>query len=86
MNTPLLTAALAAMLAASTAAAHDADAPKGKEKCYAIAKAGKNDCATANGSHDCAGVAKTDNDPNEWALVPTGECTKKGGSTKPPAA
>ena len=32
----------------------------GKEKCYGIAKAGKNDCAAANGSHSCAGQAKAE--------------------------
>lgn len=47
-------------------------------KCYGIAKKGKNDCGTP--THSCAGQAKTDNDPSEWILVPTGTCEKKGGS------
>jgi uncharacterized membrane protein len=50
-----------------------------KEKCYGIAKAGKNDCKSANGSHNCAGHAKTDNDANEWKFVAKGECEKAGG-------
>ena len=35
-------------------------------KCYGVAKAGQNDCASHNGSHSCAGQAKVDSDPNEW--------------------
>jgi uncharacterized membrane protein len=50
-----------------------------KEKCYGVAKAGKNDCA-ANG-HSCAGQSKVDNDPTEWKYVPKGECEKMGGKT-----
>ena len=28
------------------------------EKCYGVAKAGKNDCSSKNGSHSCAGPTK----------------------------
>ena len=63
-----------------TAGAGDMDkaAAKDKEKCYGVAKAGKNDCATS--SHACAGHSKMDNDPTEWTYVPKGECEKMGGS------
>jgi uncharacterized membrane protein len=54
------------------------------EKCYGVAKAGKNDCGTA--THSCAGQAKTDNDPAEWKKVPKGTCAQMGGSTTPPKA
>lgn len=47
---------------------------EGKEKCYGIARAGMNDCATA--THSCAGQATTDGDPNEWVSVPAGSCEK----------
>lgn len=47
------------------------------EKCAGVSKTGKNDCA-ANG-HGCAGMAKKDNDPNEWVYVPQGLCSKLGG-------
>lgn len=47
--------------------------PDGKEKCYGIAKKGKNDCS-AN-SHDCKGMAKSDFDPKEWKFVPKGLCS-----------
>ena len=54
-------------------------AKEGMEKCYGVAKAGKNDCA-ANG-HSCAAQAKADGDKNEWIAVPKGTCEKiVGGS------
>jgi uncharacterized membrane protein len=49
------------------------------EKCYGIAKAGKNDCA-ANG-HACQGQAKAESNAREWIYVPTGTCERiVGGS------
>lgn len=56
-----------------------------KEKCYGAAKAGKNDCASANGLHSCAGQSKVDNDPNDWKYVTKGVCEKMGGKTIPGA-
>jgi uncharacterized membrane protein len=47
------------------------------EKCYGVAKAGKNDCATK--SHACAGTSKVDNDPADWIFLPVGVCDKLGG-------
>jgi len=56
-----------------------------KEKCYGIAKAGKNDCAAADGSHSCAGYAKIDSAPHEWVLLPHGTCERIiGGLITPP--
>ncbi|CAG0946269.1 hypothetical protein GPROT2_03653 [Gammaproteobacteria bacterium] len=52
-----------------------------KEKCYGIAKAGQNDCASK--AHGCQGQAKNDNDPGEWKYVAKGECAAAGGSTEP---
>ena len=72
-------------LAATHALADDMTADKaGKEKCFGNVKAGQNDCAAANGSHSCAGQAKTDNDANDWKFVAKGTCEKLGGSTKAP--
>ena len=52
------------------------------EKCYGIAKAGKNDCQTANSS--CAGSSKRNGQGDAWIYVPKGSCDKVvGGSTKP---
>jgi uncharacterized membrane protein len=50
-----------------------------KEKCFGIAKAGQNDCASISGVHSCAGQAKVDNDKGEWKYVATGDCKKMGG-------
>jgi uncharacterized membrane protein len=47
------------------------------EKCYGIAKAGKNDCQTASSS--CAGTAKTDAQAAYWVAVPKGTCDKIAG-------
>ncbi len=78
-KTALLSAALGSLLLASVQASAD-DAKT--EKCYGVAKAGKNDCATAK--HGCATEAKKDRDPQEWITVPKGTCEKiAGGSTTP---
>ena len=45
-----------------------------KEKCYGIAKAGQNDCASLSGSHSCAGQSKVDMDKSEWKYVAKGSC------------
>ena len=78
-------AALAGILAlglVASAAAQPVPQPKDTEKCYGIAKAGKNDCGT--GKHACAGQgAKTDNDPSEWKYVAKGTCEKVGGKMQP---
>ncbi len=82
MNKLLLTAALAGVMAASVTASAQADSQE-KEKCYGIAKIGKNDCKSANGSHNCANMAKKNNDPNEWVNVAKGTCEKDGGTLQP---
>ena len=84
----LIRSALAGVIAlgvgSAGAQAHDGPAPAGKEKCYGIAKKGQNDCGTA--THACAGLAKRDNQPDEWKLVAKGTCEKLGGKLKAPAA
>jgi uncharacterized membrane protein len=79
--------ALASVLAlgAITAAhAGPAAADPSKDKCFGIAKAGQNDCASATGSHSCAGTATKDNDAGDWKYVDKGTCAKMGGSTMAP--
>ncbi len=62
------------MLTATSAVAAD------EEKCYGVAKAGKNDCATKMSS--CAGTSKKDNQKDAFVVVPKGLCGKlSGGST-----
>jgi uncharacterized membrane protein len=55
-----------------------------KDKCFGVAKAGANDCASASGSHSCAGTATKDNDPGDWKYVAKGTCEQMGGKTTPP--
>jgi len=53
------------------------------EKCYGIAKAGKNDCA-ATGNSSCAGTSKLNADPKAWIYVAEGYCERiVNGSLQP---
>jgi len=71
-------------LAVSTAIA-PAAADSGKEKCYGVSKAGKNDCGSGHVS--CAGSAKIDADGAAFVAVPKGLCERLvGGSLAPKAA
>jgi len=70
-------AILAAGILASAGSAVAAD--DSKEKCYGIAKAGKNDCGSKSVKHSCAGQSKIDNDPLDFKLEPKGTCEKMGG-------
>ena len=45
------------------------------EKCYGIAKAGKNDCAST-GNTSCGGSSKVNADPKAWIYVPEGYCER----------
>jgi uncharacterized membrane protein len=86
MNTRLIVAsAIAAAVAApAMMTAQPAPTPSFKaEKCYGIAKASKNDCAST-GNNSCAGTSKADSDPRAWLYVPAGYCDRiVGGSLKP---
>ena len=78
----IIGATLAGMLAAGLAVS--AQAAEGKVKCYGVAKAGANGCASADGSHSCAGQATKDKDPNEWVYVESAaSCTTQGGKVAP---
>lgn len=80
-NKQLVSAAIATSIAMGLVAQAAAD-DRAKEKCYGIAKAGQNDCASANGSHSCAGQATTNNSPADWRYVAKGSCEKLGGKVK----
>ncbi len=56
-------------------------AHENQDKCYGIAKAGKNDCGAKDGSHACAGHAAEDDNANDWVYVPHGKCEEMGGQT-----
>ncbi len=51
-----------------------------KEKCFGIAKAGANDCAST--THSCKGQSTRDFDPDDWVKVDAGTCHKLGGKTE----
>ena len=72
---------LASVLALAIGQAQAADTKPAQEKCFGVAKAGQNDCATTNGSHSCAGQTKVDNAADDWKYVAKGTCTKLGGKT-----
>ena len=84
----IVASALAAAIVAPAAlsAQKPAPAPSFKaEKCYGIAKAGKNDCAST-GNNSCAGLSKANADPRAWLYVPAGYCERiVNGSLKPKA-
>ena len=61
------------------ASAGSALAADDKEKCFGVATAGKNDCASASGSNACAGQSKVDKDPDVFKFVAKGTCDKMGG-------
>ena len=74
-----LTIAAALSTALLLAAQVQAQGPA-TEKCFGVAKAGKNDCQTAKSS--CAGTSKTDAQTDAWISVPKGVCDKLvGGKT-----
>ncbi len=54
------------------------------EKCYGVAVAGKNDCATATSS--CAGTSKVDAQKDAFIAVPAGLCEKLAGGSLEPSA
>ena len=83
MRNVYVTAAVTGLLAAGFAAVTQAGpAPEPKfaaEKCFGIAKAGKNDCQTA--ATACAGTSKKDNQADAWIYVPKGTCEKIVGAS-----
>lgn len=79
-KTAILAAAVSSLFALTTTA-FAADAGN-SEKCYGVAKAGKNDCAGA--AHACAGQSSKDKSPKEFIELPKGTCERiVGGSLTP---
>ncbi len=55
----------------------------GKEKCFGVAKAGQNDCASG-GNNSCAGTSTIDGDSAAFIALNKGVCDKLvGGSLEP---
>ena len=82
-------AALALAAIATAATAGTGSSVKPKEKCFGVAKAGKNDCKAGAGT-SCAGTSTRDYQGNAWMLVAAGTClttkTPKGHGTLAPQA
>jgi len=77
--------AIASALAAALVLPAATQAQGNMERCYGVAKAGKNDCQTA--SNSCAGQLKKDMQADGWLYVPAGLCGKiVGGSLEPKKA
>ena len=82
--------AAATVLASLTAAAANASpvAPQpGKDKCYGISLAGKNDCKAGAGT-TCAGTSRKNYQGDAWKYVAKGTCasikTPKGNGSLSP--
>lgn len=79
-----LAAAIALTVAGTAGAAPVPDPGPSFEKCFGVAKAGKNDCGVV--SKSCAGTATKDGEGNTFVYVPVGTCGKiVAGSTEPKA-
>ncbi|MGF6759130.1 BufA1 family periplasmic bufferin-type metallophore [Paraburkholderia sp. GAS42] len=74
----LIAVALAGVVTTGINAAHAED----NVRCFGIAKAGQNDCASKTGVHSCAGESKVDNDKGDFKNVPKGTCKKMGGTVE----
>ena len=78
-KTAILAAAVSSLFVLTTAFAAD---DSNSEKCYGVAKAGKNDCAGA--AHACAGQGTKDKSAKEFIKLPKGTCERiMGGSLAP---
>ena len=81
----IASAVVAALTLPFGAEGQSGPSPKPKfeaEKCYGVAKAGKNDCQTSNSS--CAGTSKRDSQGDAWIYMPAGACAKVVGASLQP--
>ena len=78
----MITAAILALAAgglAVSASSIAADKKVEMEKCYGVAKAGRNDCATASSS--CAGTSTENRQRDAYIAIPKGTCSKIAGGS-----
>lgn len=77
-NRRMITAAIGSllMLGLVSGNAMADDKKMDMEKCFGVAKAGKNDCSSNKSAHSCAGQATKDKDPMDFVAVPKGTCEK----------
>jgi uncharacterized membrane protein len=71
-----------ALTMASLATPAAAATIKGMEQCYGVAAAGQNSCASASGSHSCAGQSTVAYSGEEFRVVKDGVCKELGGKLK----
>jgi uncharacterized membrane protein len=81
-KTILVASSVLGALALAAANAQAQDPSGATEKCYGVAKAGKNDCAA--GAHSCAGQATKNFDKASFVVVPKGVCEKLAGGSLTP--
>jgi uncharacterized membrane protein len=75
----VITTAIGSLFALGSLTASAAADKAPVEKCYGVAKAGKNDCQTAASA--CAGTAAKDGQKDAWIYVPKGTCDKIVGAS-----
>ncbi|MEM7443105.1 MAG: DUF2282 domain-containing protein [Pseudomonadota bacterium] len=81
MSKTSIAAQIAALASAvAIAAVPDVADADGVERCYGIALAGENDCATAF-EHSCAGQSTEDYSGMDWTIVPMGTCVAPGSTS-----
>ncbi len=74
-----LQTAAASVLAMGLLSAMPVAQAAGMEKCFGIAKAGQNDCASLGGLHSCKGQSSATNSPADFRVVAAGTCAQLGG-------
>jgi uncharacterized membrane protein len=78
-NRQIISAAIGSLLVLGLSTPAFAADKMNMEKCFGIAKAGKNDCSSNKSAHSCAGQATKNNDPMDFVAVPKGTCDKIAG-------
>ncbi len=76
----LISSAFATALTIASATTGVAFADGAMEKCYGVAKAGKNDCKAGAGT-SCAGTSTKDAQGDAWMYVAKGTCEKLVGGS-----
>jgi uncharacterized membrane protein len=79
-----VTTAIGSLIAIGAATTPLSASAAESEKCYGVAKAGKNDCQTNTSA--CAGTSTADGQGDAWIFVPEGVCEKIVGGSLEPAA
>lgn len=80
VSTAAVASALAGAIALASFVTPQAATAADMEKCYGVAKAGKNDCKAGPGT-TCAGTSTMDHQGNAFLLVPAGTCEKIAGGS-----